>query len=121
MAEGEDFSLNLNRAKFEQLCRELWDRCRTPVNDVLNYANLTKGDIDEIVLVGGSSRIPRVQQVLTDFFDGKTLNKSLNMDEAIAYGATIKASQLSGQNQENRNILLQDVTPMSLGIEDAYL
>ena len=68
--------------------------------------------------MGGSSRIPRVQTVLTEYFDGKSLNKSLNMDEAIAYGATIKASQMSGQNQENRDILLQDVTPLSLGIED---
>ena len=72
------------------------------------------------MLVGGSSRIPKVQQVLSEYFNGKNLNKSLNMDEAIAYGATIKASQLSGQNEASKDIFLQDVTPMSLGVADMY-
>lgn len=98
LAQGEDFNLTLNKAKFEDLCREIWQRAIKPITEVLESAGLTKQDIDEIVLVGGTSRIPRVQTVLTDYFDGKSLNKSLNMDEAIAYGATIKASQLSGQN-----------------------
>jgi len=89
---GEDFTLVINRAKFEDLGREIWTRCATPLGTVLEYANITKQEIDEIILVGGTSRVPRVQKVLTDYFDSKSLNKSLNMDEAIAYGATIKAS-----------------------------
>ena len=106
LADGEDFSLTLTRAKFEDLCKELWLRCIKPLDDVLESATLSKNEIDEIVLVGGSCRIPKVQELLTTYFNGKTLNKSLNMDEAIAYGATVKASQISGQNQESRDLLL---------------
>ena len=120
LADGEDFSLTLSRAKFEDLCKDLWLRCIKPLDDVLESATLSKNEIDEIVLVGGSCRIPKVQELLTTYFNGKTLNKSLNMDEAIAYGATVKASQLSGQNQESRDLLLQDVTPLSLGVEDMF-
>lgn len=108
----------INRAKLEDLCRGIWTRCIAPLTQVLEFAGVQKQEVDEIVLVGGSCRTPRVQAVLTQFFDGKSLNKSLNMDEAIAYGATIKASQLSGQNKENRDILLQDVTALPLGLED---
>ena len=87
-----DLNITINRAKLENICQEIWTRCLKPVDQVLEYAALTKQVIDEIVIVGGSSQIPKVQNLLTEYFDGKSLNKSLNPDEAVAYGATILAT-----------------------------
>ena len=97
LAEGEDYSLTLGRAKFEELCIDLFRRCLKPVENALKDSKFSKDQIDEIVLVGGSSRIPKIQQMIKDFFNGKELNKSINPDEAVAYGAAIQAAVLSGQ------------------------
>ena len=115
--EGIDFSLSISRAKFEDLCGEIFRKTMQPVYDVLKQANMEKSKIDEIVLVGGSTRIPKVQNLLNDFF-GKPLNNSINPDECVAYGATIQAAILSGiQTEQTENILLLDCTPLTLGIE----
>jgi heat shock protein 1/8 len=91
-----------------------------PVEQALSDAKLSKQSIDEIVLVGGSTRIPKIQRLLEDFFNGKTLNKSINPDEAVAYGAAVQAAILSGdQSSEIKDVLLVDVAPLSLGIETA--
>ena len=97
--QGEDISIEITRAKFEDLCKEIWQRSVSPIDQVLDYANLTKQEIDQVVLVGGSSRIPKIQSLLEENF-GNKINKSLNMDEAIAYGATVNAAQLSGQYED---------------------
>jgi L1 cell adhesion molecule like protein len=115
---GIDFSLILTRARFEDLCSDLFKKALDPVTRVLEDAKNSKGDVDEIVLVGGSTRIPRVQQLLSDFFNGKELCKNLNPDECVAYGAAVQASILSGvQSDKTSSLLLLDVTPLSLGIE----
>jgi L1 cell adhesion molecule like protein len=120
LAEGEDFNTNISRAKFEELCMDLFRKCMPPVENVLKDAQLGKGQVHEIVLVGGSTRIPKVQQMLSDFFNGKQLNKSINPDEAVAYGAAVQAAILTGQgNEKTSELLLLDVTPLSLGIETA--
>ena len=120
LADGVDFNLNLTRAKFEELCIDLFKSGIEPVEKVLKDAKISKGDVDEIVLVGGSTRIPKVQQLLSDYFNGKELNKSINPDEAVAYGAAIQAAILSGETAECLSeIVLLDVCPLSLGIETA--
>jgi len=120
LAEGEDYNTNISRAKFEELCMDLFRKCMPPVENVLKDAGCGKGQVHEIVLVGGSTRIPKVQQMLMDFFNGKTLNKSINPDEAVAYGAAVQAAILTGQgNEKTQELLLLDVAPLSMGIETA--
>ena len=118
--EGKDLQVQVSRAKFEELCIDLFKEALEPVEQVLRDAKMAKGDIHEIVLVGGSTRIPKVQQLLSDFFNGKELCKSINPDEAVAYGAAIQASILSGvKSEKTESLILLDVTPLSLGIETA--
>ena len=120
LAEGEDYNTNISRAKFEELCMDLFRSCMPPVESVLKDSELGKGQIHEIVLVGGSTRIPKIQQMISDFFNGKTLNKSINPDEAVAYGAAVQAAILTGQgNEKTQELLLLDVAPLSMGIETA--
>lgn len=116
--DGIDFSLTLTRARFEDLCGEVFRKTMDPVNTVLKDAKLGKNQIDEIVLVGGSTRIPKIQALLKDYFNGKNPNNTINPDECVAYGATIQAAVLSGvKTEQTDNILLLDCTPLSLGIE----
>jgi len=120
LAEGEDYNTNISRAKFEELCMDLFRQCMPPVESVLKDAEIGKGQVHEIVLVGGSTRIPKIQQMLSDFFNGKGLNKSINPDEAVAYGAAVQAAILTGQgNEKTSELLLLDVAPLSMGIETA--
>ncbi|CAL9214251.1 unnamed protein product [Arabidopsis halleri] len=116
--DGVDFSEPLTRARFEELNMDLFKKTMEPVKKALKDAGLKKSQIDEIVLVGGSTRIPKVQQMLKDFFDGKEPSKGTNPDEAVAYGAAVQGGVLSGEGgEETQNILLLDVAPLSLGIE----
>ena len=118
--DGLDYTCQLSRAKFEQLADPIFQRTIEPLNRLLQDAKMSKGDIDEIVLVGGTTRIPRIQELLSNYFNGKQLNKSLNPDEAVAYGAAVQAAILTGQGNEKTNeLLLLDVAPLSLGIETA--
>jgi len=120
LAEGEDYSTNLSRAKFEELCGPDFRKCMPPVEMVLKDSDMSKGQVHEVVLVGGSTRIPKVQELLSDFFNGKTLNKSINPDEAVAYGAAVQAAILNNEGSETtKDILLLDVVPLSAGIETA--
>ncbi len=118
--EGIDFNSSITRARFEDLCIDYFRGCLTPVEKALTDAKMSKSDIDDVVLVGGSTRIPKVQELLKNFFNGKELNKSINPDEAVAYGAAVQAAILKGHgSEETKDLLLIDVTPLSLGIETA--
>ena len=118
--EGIDFYTNITRARFEELNADLFRSTLEPVEKVMRDAKLDKSKISQIVLVGGSTRIPKVQQLLSDYFNGKELNKSVNPDEAVAYGAAVQAAILTGeQNKALNEVILVDVTPLSLGIETA--
>eukprot|EP00850_Spirogloea_muscicola_P012256 SM000078S22115 [mRNA] locus=s78:565627:569655:+ [translate_table: standard] len=118
IAEGIDFSEPLTRARFEELNNDLFKKTMGPVKKAMDDAGLQKTEIQEIVLVGGSTRIPKVQQLLKDYFDGKEPSKGVNPDEAVAYGAAVQGGILSGEGgDETKDILLLDVTPLTLGIE----
>ncbi|QHS75715.1 Hsp70 family ATPase SSB2 [Saccharomyces paradoxus] len=116
--DGEDFESSLTRARFEDLNAPLFKSTLEPVEQVLKDAKISKSQIDEVVLVGGSTRIPKVQKLLSDFFDGKQLEKSINPDEAVAYGAAVQGAILTGQStsDETKDLLLLDVAPLSLGV-----
>ncbi|PIA45993.1 hypothetical protein AQUCO_01600334v1 [Aquilegia coerulea] len=118
--EGIDFNSTITRARFEELCMDLFRKCMEPVEKCLRDAKMDKSSVHDIVLVGGSTRIPKVQQMLQDFFNGKELCKSINPDEAVAYGAAVQAAILTGVADEKVDkLLLLDVAPLSLGLETA--
>lgn len=118
--EGVDFFSSISRARFEEICGDVFRSTLEPVEKVLRDAKVSKGQVTDIVLVGGSTRIPKIQQLIQDFFNGKELNKSINPDEAVAFGAAVQGHVLSGEAKETdstNDLLLLDVTPLSLGLE----
>ena len=120
LMDGIDYNTTLTRAKFEQLNLSLFHKCLDCVENVLQDSKISKSEIDDIVLVGGTTRIPKMQQLLSDYFGGKKLCNSINPDEAVAYGATIQASLLAGKKSSKlEDLLLLDVAPLSLGLETA--
>lgn len=116
--DGEDFTATITRARFEDLNSKAFSGTLQPVEQVLKDASIDKAKVDEIVLVGGSTRIPRIQKLLSEFFNNKKLEKSINPDEAVAYGAAVQAGILSGKatSAETADLLLLDVVPLSLGV-----
>lgn len=122
LAEGVDFTTTLTRAKFESLCEPFFKRCIGPLDGLLKDAKMSKEQINEIVMVGGSSRIPKIRELLTSYFNGKKLNDSVNPDEAVAFGAAVQAHILTapkGSTDATSDILLVDVAPLSVGLETA--
>merc|ERR1719240_1886698 len=116
--DGIDFSETLTRARFEELNLDLFKKTLTPVSKVMKDAGVKKSEVDELVLVGGSTRIPKVQQLLKDYYNGKEPSRGINPDEAVAYGAAVQGGILSGEaSEETKDLLLLDVTPLSQGIE----
>lgn len=120
LVDGKDFSSTITRARFEEMNMDYFRKCMEPVEKVLRDAKVSKGSVDKIVLVGGSTRIPKIQEMLSAYFNNKELCKNINPDEAVAYGATVQAAILSGvKSSKIDDLLLLDVTPLSLGIETA--
>ena len=121
LAEGEDFNINITRPQFEDMCHDLFQKCVQPVKDALNDANIKEKDISDIVLVGGSTRIPKIQEIVRKMFGGKELNKTINPDEAVAYGAAVQAAIVNNVEDDEglERLVLIDVAPLSLGIETA--
>merc|ERR1719428_478468 len=119
--DGVDFNATITRARFEDLNMDYFKKCMEPCEKVMRDAKIAKGQVHEVVLVGGSTRIPKIQSMLSDFFNGKEPCKSINPDEAVAYGATVQAAILSGADKSEKlsELLLLDVTPLSLGLETA--
>jgi len=122
LADGHDLNITLTRAKFEQLCEPLFKRTTAPLDQLLRDAKISKEQIDEIVMVGGSTRVPRIRQLVSEYFGGKKLNDSVNPDEAVAYGAAVQGHILTGGNKpgdRTSDMILLDVAPLSLGLETA--
>lgn len=120
LAESSDYSVTITRAKFEELCLQMFKDTIPPVEKVLKDSGMSKNQVHDVVLVGGSTRIPKVIELLQEYFNGKEPNRSINPDEAVAYGAAVQAAILTGQGSEQTDsLLLIDVTPLSLGIETA--
>lgn len=118
--EGVDLNMSISRAKFESICGDLFRNCLKPVEKVLQDSKMSKSQIEDIVLVGGSTRIPKVQELLQEFFNDKSLNRSINPDESVAYGAAVQAAILNGDSDEKSSeLLLIDVVPLSVGLETA--
>jgi L1 cell adhesion molecule like protein len=116
--DGRDLNITITRAKFEELCMDLFKKCIQPVDNCLKDAKMSKSDVHDVVLVGGSTRIPKIISLVTDYFNGKEPNRSINPDEAVAYGAAVQAAVVSNvQDDDIKNLVLIDVTPLSLGIE----
>jgi len=116
MFDGISFKSSITRTRFEQLCKDLFDRLIKPIENVINDSKINKSDVNEIVLVGGSTRIPKVQEIISAYFDGKELKRRINPDEAVANGAAILASILSNEKEESETNFVSDVVPLSLGI-----
>jgi len=119
LMDGIDYNTTITRARFEQLCSQEFRDCLEPCKKVLTDSKISKNEIHEVVLVGGSTRIPKVQELLSQFFNGKDLNKSINPDEAVAYGAAVQAAVLTNAMDQSQAPVLVDVAPLSLGIETA--
>jgi L1 cell adhesion molecule like protein len=118
--EHIDFASSLTRAKFEDLCGDLFRKCLGPLEKVMTDSKMSKSQISEVVMVGGSTRIPKVQELVRNYFNGKELCLTINPDEAVAYGAAVQAAILTGKSSEaTKDIVLIDITPLSLGIETA--
>ena len=116
--EGKDLSIDITREKFEELCDDLFKKCIKAIEHLINNSNISKEKIDEIILIGGSTRIPKIQSMIQEFFNGKSLNKSMNPDKSVAFGAAIKAAKLSKVNiQKLEKLIFKDVNPSSLGFE----
>ncbi len=114
LAEGEDFCITINRSTFENKCKYLFEKCREPMIQALNDSNLKINDIDEVVMVGGSSRIPKIQEIVSDFFNGKKLSMKINGDEAVAIGATIQGAIIKIEDNIE-NVKISDINPISIG------